>query len=74
MRKNIGSTDGAVRILLGLSLFAILLFAPSPARWWGLLGFVPLLTAFAGTCPLYTLAGIDTRDAPPRPDGWPRSR
>ncbi len=61
MKQNIGSADGAVRILLGLGLFAILLFAPSPARWWGLLGFVPLLTAFAGSCPLYSLMGIDTR-------------
>ncbi|HEY6641135.1 DUF2892 domain-containing protein [Povalibacter sp.] len=61
MKQNIGSTDGAVRILLGLGLFGFLLFTPSATRWWGLLGFVPLLTAFVGSCPLYSLMGIDTR-------------
>jgi hypothetical protein len=29
-------------------------------RWFGLIGLVPLLTAVAGTCPLYTLLRINT--------------
>jgi Protein of unknown function (DUF2892) len=64
MKPNIGNADGAIRILLGLGLFLFLLLAPAHARWWGLLGFIPLLTAFFGTCPLYSLIGFDTRGSP----------
>ena len=30
-------------------------------RWLGILGFIPLLTAYAGSCPMYEVLGIDTR-------------
>jgi len=60
MKPNIGSADGALRILLGLGFFLFLLLAPAQTRWWGLLGFIPLLTVFFGTCPLYSLISFDT--------------
>jgi hypothetical protein len=30
------------------------------ARWWGLIGIVPIATALAGYCPLYALLGLST--------------
>lgn len=61
MKANIGNADRVVRILAGLGLVAFMTLAPANVRWWGLLGFVLLLTAFVGSCPLYSLAGFDTR-------------
>ena len=66
MKKNIGSADGAIRILLGLGLFVFLVLAPAHVRWWGALSFIPLLTAFFGTCPLYRLIGFDTSSSDAR--------
>ncbi len=60
MSHNVGSVDRAVRIVVGLALLS-LLFMDGNARWFGLIGFVPLLTAFVGMCPLYSIFGINTR-------------
>ncbi|WP_243382409.1 YgaP family membrane protein [Geothrix alkalitolerans] len=60
MKMNIGGTDKVVRILAGLVLLSLLFLLKGNARWFGLLGLVPLATAFLGFCPLYTLVGVDT--------------
>ncbi|WP_243319888.1 DUF2892 domain-containing protein [Geothrix sp. SG200] len=60
MKMNIGGTDKVVRILVGLVLLSLLFLLKGNARWFGLIGLVPLATAFTGTCPLYTLVGVDT--------------
>jgi hypothetical protein len=52
--------DRGVRIVLGLALLAVFFTASGPARWLGLVGLVPLVTAAAGYCPLYALLGIST--------------
>lgn len=57
MKKNLGSADIFIRTTLGLLVFLIGYYYHS---WWGLLGFVPLLTAWMGFCPLYRLFGIST--------------
>jgi hypothetical protein len=41
--------------LVGLSLVFV-----GPQSLWGLVGLVPLLTGLVGSCPLYTLLGINT--------------
>jgi hypothetical protein len=58
MKKNIGTIDRLMRIGVGLAL--ILLVFVGPKTYWGLVGIVPLLTAFAGYCPAYSLFGIRT--------------
>jgi hypothetical protein len=58
MSRNVGSIDRVLRIVVGIVLLS-LVFA-GPHTWWGLIGIVPLLTAFAGYCPLYSLFGIGT--------------
>jgi len=31
-----------------------------PQTWWGLIGLVPLVTGLIGTCPVYSILGINT--------------
>jgi hypothetical protein len=57
MKKNVGGTDKVVRIVLGLVVIAIGINFQS---WWGVLGIVPLFTAFIGWCPAYLPFGIST--------------
>lgn len=60
MNTNVGSIDRAVRVVLGLVLLSVVLVVNGPARWLGLIGLVPLLTAAFAVCPLYTVLGIRT--------------
>jgi hypothetical protein len=57
--RNVEAADRAARIGLGLALLGAMLLVPSPWRWLGLLGFVPLLTGIAGWCPLYAWLARD---------------
>jgi len=57
MKKNIGQIDTIIRIIIGLGIGAAGWYYES---WLGLIGLVPLLTAFTGFCGLYTLLGIST--------------
>lgn len=63
MHNNVGSTDRTVRVIVGLVLLS-LLFIDGNARWFGLIGLVPLVTGFVGMCPLYSLFGMNTHPKP----------
>ncbi len=63
MTTNVGPVDRVIRIVLALALFSLFFVTSGPVRWVGLIGFVPLLTAFFGFCPLYTALGLNTRHA-----------
>ncbi|WP_158045601.1 YgaP family membrane protein [Skermanella pratensis] len=56
--KNMGMIDRALRIVAGLVLISLVFVGPQTP--WGWIGVVPLLTAFIGFCPAYTLLGIRT--------------
>lgn len=58
MKTNAGTLDRALRIVAGLALIA--LAATGTVGWWGWIGVVPLLTGAIGTCPLYSMLGINT--------------
>lgn len=58
MKKNMGSADRIIRIVLGLLIGAAGIYFKS---WWGLIGIIPLLTAFISWCPLYAPFGLSTR-------------
>ncbi|MGE0847345.1 MAG: DUF2892 domain-containing protein [Flavobacteriaceae bacterium] len=62
MKTNVGTVDRIARIVLGVALIALALFAPPQIEWkWiGFLGVVPILTAVVGWCPAYTLFGVRT--------------
>lgn len=57
MTFNIGKTDRVLRGVLGIVILGAGLFFGS---WWGLIGLVPLGTAFVSWCPLYVPFGINT--------------
>lgn len=60
MKANVGGIDRTLRVLVGLGVLSLLLVLEGNARWFGLIGLVPLLTATLGYCPLYSLLGIST--------------
>ncbi|OFZ87998.1 MAG: hypothetical protein A2V78_04815 [Betaproteobacteria bacterium RBG_16_64_18] len=60
MKSNVGGIDKILRIVAGLGLLSLLYFLEGNARWWGLIGLVPLATGLFNFCPLYTFIGINT--------------
>ena len=58
MIENVGTIDRIARIVVGLLLLSLVFIGPQ--TWWGLIGFGPLVTGLAGSCPGYTLLGINT--------------
>lgn len=60
MTCNVGRTDKIVRVIIGLALLSLLFFLHGNIRFIGLIGIIPLLTAYFGYCPLYRVFGIDT--------------
>ena len=58
MQANVGGMDKIVRIVAGLALLAMTVVGPKTL--WGLVGIVPLATAFMNFCPAYTLLGVNT--------------
>lgn len=57
MKKNVGTIDRAIRILVGLAAISFALTGGS--NWW-YLGFLPLMTGLIGWCPPYSLLGFST--------------
>jgi hypothetical protein len=64
MNANVGKLDRVLRAAVGLILIAYAIplgFPETGWNWIGWIGFVPLLTAFVGFCPAYTLLGVSTK-------------
>lgn len=61
MKSNVGTIDRSLRIAVGVGIVAAGLYFKS---WFGLIGLVPLFTAFIGWCPLYVPFGISTCGLP----------
>ncbi len=57
-KKNLGTVDRALRIILGIALIA--LAYTGKIGVWGYIGIVPLVTGLISSCLLYTLLGINT--------------
>ena len=58
MKRNVGTIDRAIRVILGLGLLSLAFIGPQSA--WGYVGIVPLVTAFIGNCPAYSIFGISS--------------
>jgi hypothetical protein len=56
--NNIGSLDRGIRVAVGLDLIAAA--ASGALGLWAWIGAVPLLTGVFGTCPLYSMIGVNT--------------
>ena len=60
MKQNVGTIDRVIRVLLGVALITFALVGEGVTAKFGWIGVIPLLTAFAGFCPLYTLLGLNS--------------
>lgn len=56
--KNEGTVDRALRVVVGLAVLSLAFVGPETA--WGWVGLVPLVTGFAGFCPLYSILQVNT--------------
>lgn len=60
-KNNVGGIDRILRIVVGLALLAgFFLNADATYRWAYLIGIVPLLTGLMGSCPAYSIFGLNT--------------
>ena len=66
MKKNIGTADRGIRIVLGGIIIAFGIYFQT---WWGAIGLLPIATALMGWCPPYEWFGIDTRKGKGGPHG-----
>ncbi|NJM36006.1 MAG: DUF2892 domain-containing protein [Rhodomicrobium sp.] len=61
MKRNVGLTDRFLRVLAGIALLGMAVGQPGTGfDWIGWIGVVPLLTGLIGSCPVYSLLGIDS--------------
>lgn len=65
MKKNIGSTDRAIRVIAGLAF--VLMAATGMIGAWGWLGLIAILTGVIRFCPAYSLFGFRTCPAEAAP-------
>jgi hypothetical protein len=55
---NVGGIDRILRFAIGAGVLSLAFIGPKTPL--GYIGLIPLLTAFAGSCPLYTVLGFST--------------
>ena len=61
MTINVGTIDRILRVIVGLALIALALgFFSGYQTVWGWIGVIPLATGLVGTCPAYSLFGLNT--------------
>lgn len=60
MTVNVGGMDRTIRIVVGIALLALFFILEGNARYWGLVGLLPLATGLFRFCPAYTLFGVNT--------------
>jgi hypothetical protein len=56
--RNEGTADRVIRVAAGLAVLSLAFIGPQTA--WGYLGLIPITTGLLGSCPLYTLLGMNT--------------
>ena len=56
--RNQHPIERILRVVVGLVLLSLVFVGPQTLL--GLVGIVPLLTGFIGSCPLYTACGMST--------------
>lgn len=60
MKKNVGTIDRAIRLIVGLALVAWAIWGTGSYTWIGWIGLVAIGTAAIGWCPPYAILGIST--------------
>lgn len=58
-KSNVGKVDRIIRILVGLLLIGnVFVGLQHPAGW---IGLILIITGLFGTCPLYSILGLNTK-------------
>ena len=58
MKRNVGNLDRILRVVLGILLIGnVFVGLHSP---WGWIGVVLIVTALIGSCPVYSVIGVNT--------------
>jgi len=57
MKKNMGSVDKTLRLIVGVLILVVGYLNDS---WWGLVGLIPIITSFMSFCPFYVPFKITT--------------
>ena len=57
MKRNVGTIDRLIRIIIGLVIAIVGVLFDS---WWGLIGIIPIATGLFGYCLLYFPINIST--------------
>lgn len=60
MKANVGGIDRILRIVVGIAVLSLFFVLEGNAKWWALVGLIPLGTALINFCPLYSIFGIRT--------------
>lgn len=57
MKKNVGTIDMIVRLVIGV---VIGVWGLMTSNWLGLIAIVPVATGLINFCPLYSILGMNT--------------
>ncbi len=57
-KKNVGTVDKVLRLIIGIALISLVFIGPKTPLGW--IGIIPLVTAGIGSCPLYSILGLST--------------
>jgi hypothetical protein len=60
LKHNVRNLDRAIRAAFGLALLSLYFLLEGNSRWFGVIGFVPLITPALGTGPMYQMIGLNT--------------
>jgi hypothetical protein len=60
MIVNVGGIDRVLRIVVGIAVLSLFFVLEGNARYWALIGIVPILTGTFRFCPAYLPFGINT--------------
>jgi hypothetical protein len=60
MNANVGGIDRILRIIVGIAVLSLFFVLEGNARYWALIGIVPILTGTFRFCPAYLPFGIST--------------
>ena len=58
-KKNVGKIDRVIRVVVGIILVGNVFYVLQHPIGW--LGVILIVTGIVGTCPLYSIIGINTR-------------
>ncbi len=61
LKTNVGGIDRILRIVIGAALLAGYFLMPGAGmRWLFLIGIIPLATGLMGSCPMYSIFGLNS--------------